>query len=218
MNRHASLQIGANIKAEFIDIRASAHQHIRPSADVDHARRLIDQHVPARIVARAEVLRDSLLNYLMEDALESLSSATVGDRNQFYALDIRARMEETFRIERQSLHYSIDPRQRDGLAAASATVITGGMIAGLVLTGMLSRVAVGMATVGVAVAAYKGVHRARTSAARKSLQADLSRYLDQSEARVAVWLDDVRLSFEQAFDEYASTLKPASGVLDGGGS
>ena len=204
MNRHAVKQITTNIRDEFEGIRKDAYRHLDPTVTVDHARELLARHVPALVVGCAPILLDSLLNYLMEDAMDAISTAPTSVKNAFHALDIRAQLKNSFSLEPQTLQFSFDPRVIAGSVAAGGTLVAGGLVTGLVLTAVVSRIAAGLATLAVSAAAYRLAHSASRPSARKALEADLSAYLTQSEKAVSEWLDEVDRAFGNAFDNFAS--------------
>ena len=210
MNRRASLQIADNIKSEFERIRGSARERLGPSVVIDEAREALRHHIPSLIAGRAQILLDSLLNYLMDDAMDSLASATTREKNGFYALDVRERMKDSFRFEAKPMQFSPDPRLVAGGLAAGGAVTAGLPIVALVLTGVVGRVVVGLATVAAAAIAYRVGRAVGTSSARKALESDVLKYLAQAETEMSRWLGDVRDSFEQAFDEYAKGLESAT--------
>lgn len=205
MNRRAAKQIALNIRDEFAGIRKDAGRHLDPEVTVDHARELLAQHVPALVIGRAQVLLDSLLSYLMEDAIEALSNAPTDVKNDFYAQDLRARLKGSYSLEPQTLQFSFDPRVVAGGVAAGGTLVAGGLIVGLVLAGVLSRIIAGLATLVASAVAYRFAHSAGTASARRAIESDLSAYLAQSEAQVSEWLEGVERSFVEAFDKFAST-------------
>lgn len=206
MNRRAAKQIMSNIHDEFAGIRRDALRHLAPTVTVDHARELLGQHVPALVVGRAQILLDSLLSYLMEDAMEALSNAPTDVKNDFYALNLRVRIKESFSLEPQTLRFSFDPRKITGGLAAGGTLIAGSLIIGLVLTGVVSRIMAGLATLVSSAVAYRLAHSAGAPSARKALESDLSTYLTQSETQVSEWLAGVDFEFVDKFDEFASKL------------
>lgn len=206
MNRRAAKQITANVRDEFAGVRKDALRHLDPTVTVDHARELLAQHVPALVVGRAQILLDSLLSYLMEDAMDALSSAPTDVKNDFYALDLRARIKGSFSLEPQTLQFSFDPRVVAGGIAAGGTLVAGSLLIGLVLTGVVSRIIAGLATLVASAVAYRLAHSAGTPSARKALEADLSTYLNQSETQVSEWLAEVDRAFGDSFDKFASNF------------
>lgn len=204
MNRHAATQIAANIRDEFAGIRKDAGRHLNPEVTIDHARELLAQHVPALVVGRAQLLLDTLLSYLMEDAVEALADAPTDVKNDFYAEDLRARLKGSFTLEPQTLQFSFDPRVVAGGVAAGGTLVAGGLIVGLVLGGVVARIIAGLATLVASAFAFRVAHSAGTTSARRALEADVTTYVAQSEQQVSEWLGSVDRSFVEAFDKFAA--------------
>jgi len=205
MKRRAAKQIAADIRDEFAAIRKDVRRHLAPEITVDHARELLAQHVPALVVGRAQVLLDSLLSYLMEDAIEALSSAPTDIKNDFYARDLRTRLKGSYSLEPETLQFSFDPRVVAGSVAAGSTLVAGGLIAGLALAGVLSRIIAGLATLVASAIAYRLAHSAATARARRALESDLLAYLDHAKTQVSEWLEGVDRAFGEAFDQFAAT-------------
>jgi hypothetical protein len=205
MKRHAAARIEANVRDEFAGILADAERHLKPGVSIDHARELLAAHLPTLVVGRAELLLDTLLNYLVEDATESLSHAPTEVKNEFYALDLRARIKGSYSLEPQTLQFSYDPRIVAGGCAAGGTLLAGGLLISLVLTGVVGKVIAGLATLVASAAAFRVAHSAATETARRRLGADVLEYLEKSESQAREWLEDVERSFEEAFEAFASS-------------
>ena len=203
MNRRAATQITTDTREEFDAIRDELQRHLSPDVSVDQARHLLVEHAPTMVVARARLLFDTLLNYLMEDAADALADAPTAVKNDFYALDLRERIKEgAFSLEPQSLHLSFDPRVVAGGLAAAGTAVAGGLVIGLVLTGLLSRIAAGLVTIIGAAVAFRTAHAATLGMARKRLVEDVREYVSRAERQVASWLASVEESFLSAFSEF----------------
>jgi hypothetical protein len=205
MIRRAAKQIEANVRNEFTGIRKDIGRHLEPDVTVDHARELLAQHAPALVVGRAQLLLDSLLNYLMEDAVDSLADAPTDVKNAFYAQDLRARLKGSFTLEPQTLQFSFDPRVMAGGVAAGGTLVAGGLIVALVLSGVVTRIIVGLATLVASASAFRIAHSAGTASARRALESDVTDYLAHSEEQVSQWLASVERSFVKAFDKFVAT-------------
>ncbi len=203
MNRRATKQIAANVRDEFAGIRRDVGRHLDRDVTVDHARELLAQHAASLVVGRGQLLLDSLLSYLMEDAVEALAGAPTDVKNDFYEEDLRARLKGTFTLEPQTLQFSFDPRIVSGSVAAGGALVTGGLIVGLVLGGVVARIIAGLATLVASAFAFRVAHQAGTSSARRTLESDITTYLAQSEEQVSDWLTSVERSFVEAFDKFA---------------
>lgn len=206
MKRREVIQIAENIRHEFHGIRDDVERHFEPDVAIEHTRELLSQHVPALVVGRSEILLDSLLNYLMKDAAESLADAPTPVKNEFYEQELRERIKDTYTLEPITLKFSFDPRVVAGGIAAGGTLVAGGLIVSLVLSSLVSRIVAGLAALVASAVAFRIAHSAGTGLARKALHADISTYLIQSETQVSEWLAEVERAFGDAFNKFASNF------------
>ena len=114
MKRWVAARIAEDAREEFGELRTELNRHLEPEADVDQTRNLLAERVPARVVARTQLLLDTLLNYLMEEAIGALTDSPTAVKNEFYDLDLRRRIEQSFTLEPESLEFSFDPRKIAG--------------------------------------------------------------------------------------------------------
>ena len=212
MNRRAASRIAKDAREEFGELRAELNRYFNPEADVDQARNLIAEHAHTRVGAQAQLLLDTLLNYLMEDAEEALADAPTGIKNEFYDLDLRGRVKKSFTLDPELLKLSFDPRLIAGGVAAGATATAGGLVTALFLCGLASRVVGGIATLVASVLASKIAYTATTDTAREWLQDDVEGYVTCSEQQVSSWLASVEEYFVAAFKEF----RDGEGRSDGG--
>lgn len=203
MKRIATLRIDRNIREEFAGIRKEIQRHMGEDVTIQHARELLAQHAPSLVGGRARVLLDTILGYLMEDAIEALADAPTDTKNEFYGLEMRDRLSNAYTLDPQTLRISIDPRVFAGEVAAGGTVVAGGLILGLVLDSLVSRVIAGLATLVAAAVAFRVAHSVGVAAARRNLEGVVSKYLSDSETQVSRWLAEVDQAFGDAFDKFA---------------
>ena len=202
MNRRATARIVADTREEFAELREKLSFYIEPNADVNQVRRLLVEHAPTMVVAKTQLLLDTLLNYLMKDATEALTDAPTTVKNEFYNLDLRSCVKKSFTMEPESLEFSFDPRVIVGGVVASATVATGGLITALFLSELISRIVGGVATLVASAVAFRIAHTATTGTALQRLQKDMNDYLDHSEQQVSSWLESIEKYFVEAFKEF----------------
>lgn len=195
MNWRRTARIADDIGEEFDELRSELCHYTKSDIDIDQARRLIAEHVPITTLARAQLLLDTMLNYLMADAAEALVGDPAPVRDEFYASDLRSRVKESFTLEPESLKLSLDQRLTYGGVVAGAAATTGGVATMLLLSGFVSRIVGGVATLIVSAFAFKLAYAAATDAARRRLQEDVEGYLDFSERQVSSWLEGVKEFF-----------------------
>ena len=202
MNRRAAKRITADTCEEFEELREDLNRHLEADADVDQERRQLVDHVPTMVVAKTHLLLDTLLNYLMEDAIAALADAPTSVINEFYGLDLRSRVKESFSLEPESLEFSFDPRVTAGGIAAGATAVAGGLMTALLLSGLIPRLVGGVATLVASAVAFRIAHTSTTGTALRRLRDDVDAYVTQSEQQVAAWLANVEEFFVSDFEEF----------------
>ena len=202
MNRRTRKRIVADIREEFDEIREKLSRHLEPNADVDQARGILVEHAPAMVVAKTQLLLDTLLNYLMEDATETLTDASTTVKNAFYDLDLRTCIKKSFSLKPELLELSFDSRIIAGGVAAGSTATAGGLMTALFLSGLIFRIVGGVATLVASAIAFQIAHTATTGTALQRLRDDLGEYLTDSEQQVSSWLTDVEEYFVSDFKKF----------------
>lgn len=208
----AADKIEANIRDEFQGVRNDSLKHLDPLVPVEQARLMLAEHVPALVLGRAQILLGSLLGYLMSDAMDDLATLPVEVQNEFYDRDFRAEIGNAFSFKPNGVELSFDPSRLAGLLSAGGTVAVGGLLGGLTLGGLVSRVVAGFVTISLAAASYKLGQSAVRSHVRGKLHSDLDNYLALSEREVSRWLAEVREEFESAFARFRDEGELASGA------
>ena len=202
MNRRTVARITADTREEFDELREDLSHHLEADADVDQERRQLVDHVPTMVVAKTQLLLDTLLNYLMEDAIAALADAPTAVKNEFYDLDLRSRVKRSFTLEHESLEFSFDPRVIVGGFAAGMTATAGGLMTALLLSGLIPRLVGGAATLVASAVAFRIAHTAATDTALQRLRNEVDDYVRQSEQQVSSWLANVEDFFVSAFEEF----------------
>lgn len=202
MNRRTRKRIVADIREEFDEIREKLSRHLEPNADVDQARGILVEHAPAMVVAKTQLLLDTLLNYLMENATETLTDAPTTVKNAFYDLDLRTCIKKSFSLKPELLELSFDSRIIAGGVAAGSTATAGGLMTALFLSGLIFRIVGGVATLVASAIAFQIAHTATTGTALQRLRDDLGEYLTDSEQQVSSWLTDVEEYFVSDFKKF----------------
>ena len=214
MNRRMTTRIADDMREEFGKLRVDLGHYTELETDVDQARRILPEHAPTMVLARSQLLLDTLLNYLMEDAEETLADAPTGVQIEFYNLDLRGRVKKTFILDPGSLKLSFDPRLIAGGVAAGATATAGSLASTLFLFGLISRIAGGVATLIAAALAFKLAYDCRPAAdwTRERLKQDVDEYVTLSEQRASSWLASVEEFFVAEFKKF----QDGEGRPDGG--
>ena len=204
MNRRMTTRIADDMREGFSKLRVDIGHYTEPETDVDQARRILPNHAPKMVLARSQLLLDTLLNYLMEDAEEAMADAPTEVQIEFYNLDLRGRVKKAFSLDPGLMKLSFDPRLIAGGVAAGATATAGGFITMLFLFGLISRIAGGMATLVATALAFKFAHdcRAATDWTRERLKKDVDGYLTLSEQQTSSWLVNVEEFFVAEFKKF----------------
>ena len=202
MNRRATKRIMEETRGEFNELRENLSRYLEADADVDQERQRLVDHVRTMVVAKTQLLLDTLLNYLMEDAIAALADAPTAVKNEFYDLDLRSCIKESFSLEPESLEFSFDPRRIAGGVATGVTVATGGLMTALLLSGLIPRLVGGAATLVASAVACRIAHTATTGTALQQLRNEVDDYVTQSEQQVSSWLASVEEYFVAAFKEF----------------
>ncbi|WMN79837.1 hypothetical protein NI385_12810 [Vibrio parahaemolyticus] len=63
-----SQKIKLDVTDEFSSLKESLQTHLNGDFNVSETKQFLQTHVPKEIIYKSEVLLDTLLNYLMEDA------------------------------------------------------------------------------------------------------------------------------------------------------
>ena len=202
MNRRMTARIADDMREEFRKLRSELGHYMEPEADVGQARRILPTHAPTMVLARAQLLLDTLLNYLMEDAEEALTDAPTGVQVKFYELDLRKSVRKTFAPE--SLELSLDARLVAGGVAAGATAMAGGLATTLFLFGLISRIAGGAVTLIATALAFKLAYdcRVATDWTRERLKKDVDGYVIRAEQQTSSWLASVEEFFVTEFGKF----------------
>ena len=66
--------------------------HFNADFNVSETKQFLQTHVPKEVIYKSEVLLDTLLNYLMEDARKKIESGDVKLQNAFFDADFRKRI------------------------------------------------------------------------------------------------------------------------------
>jgi hypothetical protein len=203
MNLKAAKQISTDIHKEFIEIKKNIVRHLSPEITIDHARELLTRHIPMLVIGRGQVLLDSLLNYLMEDAIEELAEASTDIKNDFYEQEFRSQIKQSYLLEAQKLKFSINPQLLIGGIAAGGTLMAG-VITGLLIENLVVNIVVGLVTLIASACAFRVGQSIGENSARQKLESDVMLYLSQSEKLVAEWLSDVEQTFVDMFDKFSA--------------
>ncbi|HRT84670.1 MAG TPA: hypothetical protein P5523_08535, partial [Bacteroidales bacterium] len=127
-----------DINDEFLKIRNNLQMHLDDDNGIQMKKKFLSSHVPKEVIMSSEILLDTVINALMDDARNQIKTASAELQNKFYDYDFREKVKEwavqienKLSLEPEYVKYSSDPQLVDGLVAAGVTFITGAVITGI---------------------------------------------------------------------------------------
>lgn len=223
-------QINKDIKDEFANLKEALQIHLKPDFDVSQAKNFLQTHIPKEVIYKAEILLDTLLNYLMKDARERIQTADATLQNAFFDADFRKRvhewakqLENRLALEPDIVKYTFDPRLKQGLLLGGTSFIAGSLATGMIAskaktismaTGgaivswnpyvVAGAIVVGIVTILVSALAFKIAYDKASPKARDIVKRDIDQFLETSQKQVTQWLEKVKESFESDFHDFCS--------------
>lgn len=210
MDTSISQKIQQDVKEEFNLLRKNAQTFYRPNYDFSSMKSSLGELVPKMVLEKGNILLDTLLNYLMDDARNILKPASTDLKNTFYGVDFRKKMKESFTISVENIGYSFDPRYLYGGVFAGGTLLAGGAfttctaIFSFIPGGVIVTVISGIVTLVLSAIAFKVAFDKSAPKARKQLEEDIEKYVFQSEQKVFHWLKDIIEAFEIEFTKFCN--------------
>ncbi len=204
-------KIKKDVNDEFETLNKALQIHLKPDFDINQTKKFLETHVPKEVICKSEMLLDTLLNYLMEDAQKKIKGADVKLQNAFFDADFRKRvhewamqMENKLSLEPDIIKYTSDPRIKQGLIASGITFVIGAGVSSTLVTTLALSVVAGIVTILLAAFAFKIVYDKASPKARKIIKEDIEKYLAASKKQVIEWLEKVREAFEKDFNTFCS--------------
>jgi len=203
--------VAADVTDEFMKLKEALQMYLNNGFDVSQTKEFLQTHIPNEVTYRAEILLDTLLNYLMEDARKQIANTEVDVQNAFFDADFRKRIYEWTRqlgnklaLDPDVVKYESDPRLRQGLITSGVTFVIGTGIAVALVPTVLGTIAAGLVTIILSAVAFKVAFDKANPKSRETVRADVDHYLGESEKQVLAWLLEVEASFNEAFMEFCS--------------
>lgn len=208
-----SQKIENDIVEEFNTLREEVNnKYLAGDYDITSTKQFLRTYIPEEVIYKSEVLLDTLLNYLMEDAREKIKTADVKLQNAFYEANFRKQVREwteqvknrTFQ-ELNIVKYTFDPRWKQGLIVSGTTfgIGTGITSAAVNVAGTVSiGITGGFVTIIASAIAYKLAFDKATPKAKELIKRNIEHYLNESQKQVSKWLEKVEEYFENKFKEF----------------
>jgi len=203
-------KIKIDVTDEFSNLKESLQTHLNGDFNVSENKQFLQTHVPKEILYKSEVLLDTLLNYLMEDARKKIESGDVKLQNAFFDADFRKRihewstqLENKLFLEPDVVKYSSDPRLIQGLIASGITFVVGTSVTVALAPSIVGTIVAGIVTaVLLSTFAFKLAFDKASAKAREITKLDIDEYLKESQTQVLAWLSKVEKSFNDDFHKF----------------
>jgi len=205
-------KIKIDVTEEFLNLKEALQIHLKPGFNVSQTKEFLQAHVPKEIVYRSEILLDTLLNYLMEDARERIKTADIKLQNAFFDADFRKRVHEwTSQLENKIaldpdiVKYTFDPRLKQGLIASGITFVAGTSVTITLAPSVVGAIVAGIITLLLSALVFKIAYDKASPKARETIKVDIEQYLASSQKQVSEWLEKVVVAFNNDFHAFCST-------------
>lgn len=201
------------INDEFQKIRNNLKIHLDNDNDIQWKKTFLSSRVPKEVMLSSEILLDTVINALMNEARSQLKSASTDLQNKFYDHNFRGRVKEwavqienKLSLEPEYVKYSSNPQLIHGLVAAGVTFIAGAAITGIAFipTMVIGAIVSGIVTLILSAAAFKFAYDKAEPKAISKMIDDIDFYLENSKSQVSDWIGKVILSFENEFKSFCS--------------
>ncbi|HGS4463082.1 TPA: hypothetical protein ACMDOB_002981 [Vibrio metschnikovii] len=206
-----SQKIELDVIDEFSSLKESLKTHLHGDFNVAEIKQFLQTHVPKEIIYKSEVLLDTLLNYLMEDARKKIESGDVKLQNAFFDADFRKRIHEWSRqlenklsLEPNIVNYASDPRFTQGLIVSGITFVVGTGITVALVSSIVETIVAGVVTVLLSAFAFKFVFDKASPRAREITKLNIDEFLKVSQTQVFEWLSKVEQKFNDDFNKFCS--------------
>lgn len=211
-------KIRKDVTDEFVKLKEALQIHLKPGFDVSQTKQFLQAHIPKEIVYKSEILLDTLLNYLMEDARERIKTADVKLQNAFFDADFRKRVHEWARhlenklaLDPDIVKYTSDPRLKQGLIASGITFVAGTSVTLTLAPNVVGAIVAGIITIFLSAFAFKIAYDQASPKAREIIKMDIEQCLEASQKQVLEWLEKGGAVFENDFHAFCSTNSFALG-------
>ena len=205
-------KIKKDISGEFSSLKDELQIHLKHDFDVSQTKHFLKTHIPKEIVYKSEILLDTVLNYLMEDARKRIKLADDKLQNKFFDKDFRKRvhewasqLENKLMLEPDVVNYSFDPRLKQGLIVAGTTFVVGAGVTLALTPSVVGAIVSGIVSIILSAIAFKISYDKASPKARKSVKNDIDSYLELTEKQVCDWLEKVVTAFEDDFYDFCSS-------------
>jgi hypothetical protein len=203
-------KIRKDIRDEFSNLKDGLQIHLKPGFDISQTKQFLETYIPKEVIYKSDLLLDTALNYLMEDARKQIKSADVKLQNDFFDMDFRKRihewakqLENKLKLEPDVVNYSFDPRLKQGLITAGTIFVVGAGVTTLI-SGVVGTIIAGIVALMLTAITFKISYEKAIPKAREKVISDIDNYLKLTEKQVVDWLQNVVTAFETDFNDFCS--------------
>lgn len=169
----------------------------------------LQTHVPREVIHRSQILLDTLLNYLMAEAREKLSTTDLNLQNAFLSIDLRNRIHEwasqtenKLLLEPRLVGFTADPRIKQGLITSGIIFVAGTIATAATLPSIVGPIITGVATILLSVLAFRIAFDLASPRAYEFMIEDIDRYLTSAQEQVRIWLETIDEIFLRDFSAF----------------
>ncbi|MCS7054531.1 MAG: hypothetical protein NZM09_12485 [Ignavibacterium sp.] len=206
-------KIKYDIEQEFYELKNSISNRLRDDFDIDAQKDFLKNHIPNEIIVKSEILLDTLLNYLMETAINELDKLDVEIQNDFFNQDFRNKIREWVKQTENKLELTTpelllaDPRWRQGVINGGTAFIIGTAVTVFVFdpTKVIWAIVTGLVTIISAVYLFKKGYEKAEPKARSIIRSDVEKFIENAEKQVTDWLETVATVFSEEFKDFCNS-------------
>lgn len=205
--------IREDILEEFDNLKKNINVHLQDDYDIKLTKKFLSTHIPREVMSRSDVLLDTLLNYLMDEAGFDIKKADVDIQNIFYDMDFRNRikqwvkqLENNLILNPDMIRYSSDPRIKQGLITGGITFVAGAAISATIISpaSIVAIIISGVVTLVLSIFAFKIGFDKGITKAREIIKSDINNYLVITESQITEWLKTIIGTFSKEFSDFCT--------------
>lgn len=210
MDKDIPQKIQQDVGEEFNLLRRNVRTFYEPNYNLAIIKSSLIELVPKMVLEKSNILLDTILNYLMDNARNILKPASTDLKNAFYAVDFRRKIKGSFTLNVENLSCSFDPRYLYGGVSGGGILLAGGAFTACTAIfsfapgGLIVTVISGIATLVLSAVAFKIAFDKSAPKARKQLEDDIEKYISQSEQKVSNWVKDIIEAFDKEFKKFCN--------------
>lgn len=207
-------KIKNDIKQEFAELRKNIEDLLQGDFNIESQKKFLKNYVPSEIIAKSEILLDTLLNYLMETAIKDLDKFDVELQNDFFNQDFRNKIREWVKQTENQLElttpevvFSADPRWRQGAINGGTAFIIGTAVTVFIFdpTKVVWAIVTGLVTIIVSAYLFKKGYEKAEPKARAIIKSDVENFINNAKQQVFDWLKTVANVFSEEFNNFCNS-------------